>query len=119
MPFEFGTVALVPFPYTDQSGVKRRPAVVVNSPLYAAMRPDLVVFAITSRVPAVLSPLEVGLADWRSAGLARPSVVKPVALTVERSVVMQRLGRYSARDCAQIAGMVGACLTTQYVAVGA
>jgi mRNA interferase MazF len=27
--FDFGDVVLVPFPFTDQSGTKRRPAVVV------------------------------------------------------------------------------------------
>ena len=28
--FSFGDVVLVPFPFTDQSGSKRRPAVVVS-----------------------------------------------------------------------------------------
>ena len=29
--YSFGTIVLVPFPFTDQSGIKRRPAVVVSS----------------------------------------------------------------------------------------
>ena len=28
--FDFGDVVLVPFPFTDQSGTKKRPAVVVS-----------------------------------------------------------------------------------------
>ena len=28
--FDFGDVVLVPFPFTDQSGTKRRPAVIIS-----------------------------------------------------------------------------------------
>lgn len=30
MRFDFGDVVLVPFPFTDQSGTKKRPAVIVS-----------------------------------------------------------------------------------------
>ncbi|HOW77134.1 MAG TPA: hypothetical protein PK959_14640 [Candidatus Competibacteraceae bacterium] len=40
MPPNFGAVVLVPFPFTDQSGVKKRPAVIVSSNLYHAGRRD-------------------------------------------------------------------------------
>ena len=48
--FEFGDGVLVPFPFTDQSTTKRRPAVVVSSVAYNRERPDFLVMAITSRV---------------------------------------------------------------------
>ncbi|MFT7722577.1 MAG: type II toxin-antitoxin system PemK/MazF family toxin [Roseateles sp.] len=46
----FGDVVLVPFPFTDQSGIKKRPAVVVSSAAYHARRRDLVILAVTSQV---------------------------------------------------------------------
>lgn len=48
--FNFGDVVLVPFPFTDQSGTKKRPAVVVSSSGYSAQRRDIVIMAITSQV---------------------------------------------------------------------
>jgi mRNA interferase MazF len=48
MPFEFGDVVLVPFPFTSQTATKKRPAVVVSNRAYNAARPDAVVMAITS-----------------------------------------------------------------------
>ena len=45
--FSFGDVLLVPLPLTDQSGTKKRPAVIVSSHGYNASRCDIVVMAIT------------------------------------------------------------------------
>ena len=46
--FDLGDVVLVPFPFTDQSGTKRRPAVVVSLAGYNMSRRDIVIMAITS-----------------------------------------------------------------------
>ncbi len=48
--FEFGDVVLVPFPFTDQSTTKKRPAIIVSSQHYNAQRPDLIVMAVTSQL---------------------------------------------------------------------
>ena len=45
--YNFGDVILVPFPFTDQSQSKQRPAVIVSSSRYHAERPDLILMAIT------------------------------------------------------------------------
>jgi mRNA interferase MazF len=50
MTLSFGDVVLVPFPFTDQSGIKKRPAVVVSSNNYNVSRRDLLIMAITSQV---------------------------------------------------------------------
>jgi len=51
---KFGDVVLVPFPFTDQTASKKRPAVVVSSDAYHRDRPDVIVVAITSRVAQAL-----------------------------------------------------------------
>ena len=76
--FSFGSVVLVPFPFTDQSGTKKRPAVVVSSAGYIASRRDLVIMAITSQVRTPLGFGEAMVLDWQEAGLIMTSVLKPV-----------------------------------------
>jgi mRNA interferase MazF len=72
-------VLLVPFPFTDQQGIKQRPAVVVSSDAYNANRPDVLIMAITSVLRSTGSALafaEAVLADWQGAGLIKPSRVQ-------------------------------------------
>ena len=38
----FGDVVLVPFPFTDQTASKKRPAVVVSADAYHHRRPDVI-----------------------------------------------------------------------------
>ena len=68
--FDFGDVVLVPFPFTDQSTTKKRPAVVVSSAAYQS-RPDVVVMAITSQVPATPRMGEVVVQQWKESGLLK------------------------------------------------
>jgi mRNA interferase MazF len=73
--FDFGDVVLVPFPFTDQSGTKKRPAVVVSIVDYNTSRRDIVIMAITSQVRAPLGYGEATVDDWRAAGLIKASLL--------------------------------------------
>lgn len=96
--YEFGDIVLVPFPFTDQTTSKRRPAIVVSSSAYHRDRPDLMVMAVTSQTRPAMRIGEVAVASWQDAGLLKPSVIKPVIATVETGLVVRKLGRLSAGD---------------------
>jgi mRNA interferase MazF len=96
--FEFGDVVLVPFPFTDQSTTKQRPAVVVSSAAYHRDRRDLIILAVTSQIRPAAGFGEAVIQRWESAGLLKPSMLKPLIATLERPLVMQRLGRLDAED---------------------
>jgi mRNA interferase MazF len=66
--YDFGDIVLVPFPFTDQSGIKKRPAVVVSSAAYNTARLDLILMAVTSQVRPVTTFGEVLISDWQKAG---------------------------------------------------
>jgi len=100
--FEPGEVVLVAFPFTDLSTTKQRPAVVISSAAYALARPDLVILAITRRIDRDGGFAERPIADWRAAGLVKPSVLKPIIATVHQGIVRRRLGRLAPTDTADI-----------------
>ena len=100
--YEFGDLVLVPFPFTDQSTVKRRPAVVISSAAYHRARPDLLIMAITSQQPSALSVGEVQIQDWRGAGSLKPSVLKPILTTIDPALVLKKLGHLAPTDQAAL-----------------
>jgi mRNA interferase MazF len=102
MSYAFGDVILVPFPFTDQSTTKQRPAVVISSSGYNQQRPDLILLAITSQIRASLSFGEALVADWQAARLIKPSVFKPLVTTIEQALVIKPLGKLSANDAATL-----------------
>jgi mRNA interferase MazF len=59
MPYEFGDIVLVRFPFTNQTDFKQRPAVVVSNRSYNNARPDAVIMAVTSQFRAFSSLGEV------------------------------------------------------------
>jgi mRNA interferase MazF len=95
---EFGDVVLVPFPFTDQTASKKRPAVVVSSDAYHRDRPDVILMAVTSQVRPAVGLGEVAVQHWKEAGLLKPSVLKPLLATVERRLVIRKLGKLEAPD---------------------
>jgi mRNA interferase MazF len=106
MAHSFGEVVLVPFPFTDQSGAKKRPAVIVSSSGYHAGRRDLVIMAITGQVRQPLGFAEALVADWQAAGLIKQSVLKPVFTTIEQGLVLRSLGRLSDTDLRSLRAVV-------------
>ena len=99
---EFGDVLLVPFPFTDQSTTKRRPAVVVSSDAYHRERPDLIILAVTSQARPETALGEASVSKWKDAGLLRPSVLNRFLATIERGLVLRKLGRLAEEDRAAL-----------------
>ena len=107
---EFGDVVLVPFPFTDQSTTKRRPAVVVSSDAYHRERPDLIILAVTSQARPEAALGEAAVAKWKEAGLLRPSTFKPVLATIESGLVLRKLGRLAEQDRTALRRVLGEIL---------
>jgi mRNA interferase MazF len=96
--FEFGDVVLVRFPFTDHSTIKQRPAAVISSAAYHQARADILIVAISSQVRPRTTFGEAEIRQWKEAGLLKPSVVKPVIATIERSLIRRTLGHLRPQD---------------------
>lgn len=86
-----GDVVLVGFVFSDESGKKLRPAVVISSAAYNRSRQEIVVAAITSNISRRLFCDHL-IADWKGAGLLFPSLVTAIFRTIRRSMVDRKLG---------------------------
>lgn len=98
--YKQGDVLLVPFPFTDQSAMKQRPAIVLSEATYNRIHPDLIMAPITSQIKGGADEAEI--ADWQSAGLLKPGVVKPVLSSFAVHLVRRPLGKLSQKDLARV-----------------
>jgi mRNA interferase MazF len=96
--FSRNDVVLVAYPFSDRTGVKVRPAVIVSGPHRSR---DLFVVPLTSRADRMVEG-EFSLADWRSAGLNMASVVTRGLFTVHESFILKRVGTLRAMDTSRI-----------------
>ncbi len=86
-----GGVVLVGFIFSDESGKKLRPAVVISSTAYNRAREEVVVAAITSNVRRRLFGDHL-IANWKGAGLLFPSLVTGILRTIKRTMIDRKLG---------------------------
>jgi PemK-like, MazF-like toxin of type II toxin-antitoxin system len=93
--FDPGDVVIIDFP--GVTGIKRRPTVVISSPVYHASRPDIVVGLLTSQTIA-LGPTDYMLQGWVQAGLRVPSVFRSFFATLPASTHPVPVGHLSDRD---------------------
>ncbi|MGB9858961.1 MAG: type II toxin-antitoxin system PemK/MazF family toxin [Moorellaceae bacterium] len=97
-----GDVVLVPFPFSDLRGAKKRPALVLA---IIDHRRELVCVMLTS------SPYgwnEVPVRHWKEAGLLKPTVARVHRLfTLETALVLEKQGSVDLEDFREVlAGVV-------------
>lgn len=111
-----GDLVLVEFPYSDQTGRKVRPALVVQAEMWNERLDDTILALITSsqrRQVGATTQLVVDLAteEGRQTGLRRNSVVQCENLiTYEQTLILRVLGHLSDSLMQQIDGCLKATL---------
>lgn len=101
MTFERFEVVVVPFPFSDRTGTKRRPALVVSHESFNRTHGQLVLAMITTagRGPW---PSDTPITDLAAAGLRADSMVRLKLFTIDRALVAARIGRLSDDDRAAV-----------------
>ena len=95
-----GEIVLIDFPFSDGSGSKRRPALVVSNDLDNRRLNSTVIAMITGNTlhadESTQVPIDPHIPAEKSSGLTGPSVVKcQILFTVAQSAVIRHLGRIS------------------------
>jgi PemK-like, MazF-like toxin of type II toxin-antitoxin system len=91
-------IILVRYPFSDLSGAKVRPAVVVSAPHVSQ---DIFIVPLTSRTSPLLAG-EFVLADWKAERLNVATAVKRGVYTIHQTLIVKTIGCLSRRDIYQL-----------------
>ena len=92
-----GDVVLVSFIFSDETGERRRPAVIVSSDAYHQSRQEAIIAAITSRTDRILVGDHL-ISDWQDAGLLFPSVATGIIRAIKQSMIAKKIGTMPRHD---------------------
>jgi mRNA interferase MazF len=95
--FKRGDVVLVRFVFSDETGAKLRPAVIISTNDYHQTRQEAIMAAVTSNVDRLLTG-DHRIAGWKAAGLLFPSIATGLIRTIKQTMIDRRLGAMPARD---------------------
>ncbi len=87
---------VVPFPFVEGGGTKRRPALVISAEGFAPSGHAVLAMITTSTRRTW--PGDVELTDYGDAGLHRPCIVRLKLFTLDRRLILRTAGRLSERD---------------------
>jgi hypothetical protein len=82
----FGEIFICQFPFTSGAFSKPRPVLALVD-----LQQDVLICRVTSR--SSTGPLDVILADWKQAGLAKPSVARLDRLVTAEKTILDRPSR--------------------------
>jgi mRNA interferase MazF len=89
-------VVVVPFPFTEKSGTKRRPAVVLSKKAFnSSGHTALLMITTKSHAPW---PGDTAIDDPTSAGLAQPCLVRLKLFTLDNRLLVKQLGALASSD---------------------
>jgi mRNA interferase MazF len=94
---EAGDVAVVPFPFSERPGTKRRPALVLSSAEFNREAGHTVLAMITTRHRPPW-PGDVQISDLEQSGLPRPCILRLKLFTIDNRLILRRAGRLARQD---------------------
>jgi mRNA interferase MazF len=86
-------IILVPFPFTDLTAAKRRPALVVSPDDFNKSGPDVVIAFLTSRLEVSRRPGDYRIRFWKESGLPKASLLRMKFATIDHEIIVKRIGR--------------------------
>jgi len=91
-----GDVAVVPFPFSERPGTKRRPALTLSDRRFNQAGHTILAM-ITTKTHSPW-PGDRPIEDLEAAGLPRPCIVRLKLFTLDNRLILRRTGRLSESD---------------------
>ena len=90
-------IAIVPFPFTDRTSSKRRPALVLSSAAFNQPAQHAVMAMVTS-TEQFAWPGDCPIQDLNAAGLTMPCLVRLKLFTLDARLVIRKAGALALED---------------------
>lgn len=91
MIYEQSDIVLIPFPFSDLKGVKKRPALVLSKSDVQKETNHVICMMITSVQPSTM--FDVIIKNWRESGLLKPSIARTnKVFTIDAPVILKKMG---------------------------
>jgi mRNA interferase MazF len=97
-------VTVVPFPFSDQPGTKRRPALVLSDRSFNIRGHTILAMVTTAGHRSW--PGDVALSDHKAAGLNMRCIVRLKLFTLDNRLLMKRIGSLSVKDQKQLSSQL-------------
>lgn len=91
--YKQGDVVLVDFGFSEGTGSKKRPALIISNNQYHESRQEVIIAAITSNTERILFG-DIKIRNWEEVGLLYPSVVTGIIRTIKSSMLLRKLGTF-------------------------
>ncbi|MBA3564775.1 MAG: type II toxin-antitoxin system PemK/MazF family toxin [Gammaproteobacteria bacterium] len=103
-------VVIVPFPFTDRTATKRRPALVLSDAAAFNDRAAHSVLAMITSAAHSAWPLDTAIADLNAAGLPSSSVVRMKVFTLDHRLILRKSGSLATIDRKAVSRALNALL---------
>lgn len=90
-------IILVPFPFTDLTTTKKRPALII-SPNEYNKKSDVIIAFITSKLDFEYRMGDYKIQEWEKSNLPKPSMLRMKFATINKSIIIKKFGRLSKND---------------------
>ncbi len=98
MSYDAYDVVVVPFPFTDKSTTKRRPALVISKAVNFNSKVGQSVLAMITSAANSEWPLDVEVMNLDKAGLPSPSIVRMKLFTLDHKLIIRKVGTLASKD---------------------
>lgn len=102
MTFNAFDVVVVPFPFTDKTTAKRRPALVLSDAQAFNLQVGQAVMAMITSAKNSDWPLDTEIRDLDSAGLPSPSMIRMKLFTLDEKLIIRKAGKLAEPDQGEV-----------------
>ncbi|MDJ0649740.1 MAG: type II toxin-antitoxin system PemK/MazF family toxin [Xenococcaceae cyanobacterium MO_188.B19] len=102
MTYKQFEIVVVPFPFTDLTATKKRPALVISDATAFNKSTQKSVMAMITTASHSPWILDVPIMDLKSAGLKAKSIVRMKLFTLDDVLVIKKIGKLAVNDCANV-----------------